>query len=1214
MLNAPFDLFPLARPGVLMVTLAALAIPVSAQAQDMDYGGADVVILEDTTWSGRHTNIGTLIVNSNVTLQAAIEQRLFIQANRIEVRGTISADEAGFAGGEPGGQGRAGTGGQGLANTAGGAGNDGAVCGRPGIDYNAGGGGGGGGSLVGAGGGGGYGADANDGGCQGAAGGSGGQPVTLEDDRAYFGAGGGGGGGAGGPRHNTGSAGRRGGGILELEARTINVIGRISANGGTGGTGGTSPDFFHGGGGGGGASGGTVIVRTTHLIGGDNGRIEARGGDGGNGGRGDVIGDDRFNGASGGGGGGGLVRIFYAASEDVDPMSPPVACNVMGGDPGGEEGTNVNTNQPNPSAAGGLGLCDWERVNGPPTADPGGQIPPYFTTEGRPLTVDGSGSSDPENGELIYAWDCDNNGSTDATGVTATCDYDADGEYTIALTVTDDQGATDTATTRVIVNDAPPTAVLTGPALANEGASVTFDASGSDGGTDGIATYAWDFDYDGEQFEADMTTQDPTASHTYCDNAPNGSYTVVVRVTDEDGSSALASHQLRINNLPPSVTSSPVTEGVEGMPYSYTLTVEDPGCDEFSYTFRARPEGMEVSDSGEVNFTPNFRNAAEGCQMVDLVVFDDDNGNVSHTWELCISFADSDEDGLPDTWESFYQLDPNNNADAMEDPDSDGRNNTVEFNADTNPREFDGPSQARLARPLDDGEVPSVTPELAVFRAVSPLRLPLEYDVELYSFVESPAMLMPDLLLSEAQGLTIPMGASELVWTVPDTAMLEDHTSYCWRARAFDGTVSGPWSELRCFFVNIENEAPNPPTVLNPLNNEVLDIGTPDLIIGNCTDPDRDPVTYTFVLYEGESQATPLDSLTNVPGGEMGMTTWSVEDELTENETYCWRAQCRDNEGRASDFTPLSCFRINRQNELPDTPVITDPIADAMGNTPNITETPVTIFIRNSEDPEDDALIYTFELDTVVTFDSPDYTSAEVPQQADGETAWTPEEGSVEWKDNTSYFVRVKASDGFGSSGFATTEFFLNFANDPPTAPEVVTPINNTIVFTRSPTLTVRNALDNDNDDLTYQFEVYDDPMLENRSAIISGVSETPEVTRFKPTSTQLVNGSYYWRARADDGQSSGPWSDVGAFIVQIEVTEDYCAQAPDDPLCFEGSTGDPDAGGGGTDTGDGDGDGGGAGDDGCGCTQLPAKRPSRLPLTLALLSVLGGLILVRRR
>ena len=54
-------------------------------------------------------------------------------------------------------------------------------------------------------------------------------------------------------------------------------------------------------------------------------------------------------------------------------------------------------------------------VNEPPVADAGG---PYSISEGQSLTLDGSGSMDPESDPLSYVWDLDNDGQfDDASGM-----------------------------------------------------------------------------------------------------------------------------------------------------------------------------------------------------------------------------------------------------------------------------------------------------------------------------------------------------------------------------------------------------------------------------------------------------------------------------------------------------------------------------------------------------------------------------------------------------------------------------------------------------------------------------------------------------------------------------------------------------------------------------------------------------------------------------
>ena len=78
-----------------------------------------------------------------------------------------------------------------------------------------------------------------------------------------------------------------------------------------------------------------------------------------------------------------------------------------------------------------------------------------FTSQVADLTarVDGTGSTDPENAALTYAWDFGD--GTSGTGATASRTYTAAGTYTVRLTVTDAGGLTAT-TTRSVTVTAPP--------------------------------------------------------------------------------------------------------------------------------------------------------------------------------------------------------------------------------------------------------------------------------------------------------------------------------------------------------------------------------------------------------------------------------------------------------------------------------------------------------------------------------------------------------------------------------------------------------------------------------------------------------------------------------------------------------------------------------------------------------------------------------------
>jgi hypothetical protein len=111
---------------------------------------------------------------------------------------------------------------------------------------------------------------------------------------------------------NNDASGGRGGGVVELVARTIYMNGTISTNGGRGDDGASPPSGTGpGGSGAGGASGGSISLMANTVYTGFNSILRANGGDGGDGARGAQagIGIGMYNGGHGGGGGGGGVVL-----------------------------------------------------------------------------------------------------------------------------------------------------------------------------------------------------------------------------------------------------------------------------------------------------------------------------------------------------------------------------------------------------------------------------------------------------------------------------------------------------------------------------------------------------------------------------------------------------------------------------------------------------------------------------------------------------------------------------------------------------------------------------------------------------------------------------------------------------------------------------------------------------------------------------------------
>lgn len=188
-------------------------------------------------------------------------------------------------------------------------------------------------------------------------------------------------------------------------------------------------------------------------------------------------------------------------------------------------------------------------VNEPPNVPPTATIGASGSGGQAPYSVsfDGTGSSDPDGSIASYSWDFGNDRT--ATTPTASANYTQPGTYTVTLTVTDNRGATGTATKVIEVTGAPnvpPTAVIrtvsvagTIPLTVNLSGANSSDPDGS------IASYDWDL--------GNGVTGTGAAIQAVYSEA--GTYTVTLTVTDNRG--ATNTQMLEINvsedsNLPPS--------------------------------------------------------------------------------------------------------------------------------------------------------------------------------------------------------------------------------------------------------------------------------------------------------------------------------------------------------------------------------------------------------------------------------------------------------------------------------------------------------------------------------------------------------------------------------------------------------------------------------------------------------------------------------------
>jgi uncharacterized repeat protein (TIGR01451 family) len=163
----------------------------------------------------------------------------------------------------------------------------------------------------------------------------------------------------------------------------------------------------------------------------------------------------------------------------------------------------------------------------------------------------------PSTTDLVYF----NSTSSDSDGSIVNCTWDLsdgailygehvihsyadDGSYTVTLTVTDDDGAVDTASHVVSVSNVAPSASFTvAPSDPLTGNVVYFNSTSSD--FDGsIVNWTWDLG-DGDILYGEHVI------HSYADD---GSYTVTLKVVDGDGATNTMSQQVAVHAVTPSIS------------------------------------------------------------------------------------------------------------------------------------------------------------------------------------------------------------------------------------------------------------------------------------------------------------------------------------------------------------------------------------------------------------------------------------------------------------------------------------------------------------------------------------------------------------------------------------------------------------------------------------------------------------------------------------
>jgi flagellin-like protein len=254
-------------------------------------------------------------------------------------------------------------------------------------------------------------------------------------------------------------------------------------------------------------------------------------------------------------------------------------------------------------------------VNDKPTLDFTVSNPNPNTTD----TVNFTGTANDLDGNITnYEWDFDDdgNGPSGENATNASHTFSQEGDFDVTLTVTDDRNTENSVSKTVDVNVVEPTAVFSvSPDAPTTSDTVTFNASNATDADGSITGYEWEF---GDKNNDDSKI----VTHSY---ASNGTFTVNLTVTDNEGGINTTSQNISINNTPPTAAfsfspSSPVST-------KDTITFDASGSNDIDGSLSSTAYDWEFGDGVKKNnstFETTHSYSDGGDFIVNLTVTDAD--------------------------------------------------------------------------------------------------------------------------------------------------------------------------------------------------------------------------------------------------------------------------------------------------------------------------------------------------------------------------------------------------------------------------------------------------------------------------------------------------------------------------------------------------------------------------------------------------------------
>jgi hypothetical protein len=211
------------------------------------------------------------------------------------------------------------------------------------------------------------------------------------------------------------------------------------------------------------------------------------------------------------------------------------------------------------------------------------------------------------------------------------------GSHTVTVRVSDGRGGirSQSFTLEIAdaINTAPVITSTTPKTVITESAVYSYDAQATDGDNDSLT-------YSLLESPTGMTMDPVTGLINWVPaHEQIGVHEVTVQVQDGRGGSDTQTFTLIVEeiNFPPQITSSPVLNGEEGVPYYYDVAASDANVGSvLSFALTAKPEGMTIdSETGLITWTPLATQG--GSYTVTIQVSDSRGGANSQGFTLDIA-------------------------------------------------------------------------------------------------------------------------------------------------------------------------------------------------------------------------------------------------------------------------------------------------------------------------------------------------------------------------------------------------------------------------------------------------------------------------------------------------------------------------------------------------------------------------------------------------